>query len=61
MTAVPTEHQEQAALFEWAARYKSRYVMYEIPNGVKRAIQTAAMLKAGAERGATGDNPVVVA
>lgn len=46
MTAVPTEHQEQVALFEWAAHYRPLDVMYAIPNGGKRAIQTAAMLKA---------------
>lgn len=47
---IPTEHQEQCALFEWAAwmakRIPELHLMHAIPNGGKRDIRTAAMLKA---------------
>ena len=50
MTAIPTEHQEQCALFEWAAwmakQMPELHLMHAIPNGGKRDIRTAAMLKA---------------
>ena len=50
MTAIPTEHQEQCALFEWQAwmakRIPELHLMHAIPNGGKRDIRTAAMLKA---------------
>ena len=50
MTVIPTEHQEQCALFEWAAwmakRIPELHLMHAIPNGGKRDIRTAAMLKA---------------
>ena len=50
MTVIPTEHQEQVALFEWAAwmakRIPELHLMHAIPNGGKRDIRTAAMLKA---------------
>ena len=47
---IPTEHQEQCALFEWAA-WMAKHIpelrlMHAIPNGGKRDIRTAAMLKA---------------
>lgn len=50
MTVIPTEHQEQVALFEWAA-WMAKHIpelrlMHAIPNGGKRDIRTAAMLKA---------------
>lgn len=47
---VPTEHQEQVALFEWAAwmarKHPDLLLMHAIPNGGKRDIRTAARLKA---------------
>ena len=47
---VPTEHQEQCALFEWAAWQEGIWpelrLLHAIPNGGKRDIRTAAMLKA---------------
>lgn len=47
---IPTEHQEQCTLFEWAAWQEGFWpelrMMYAIPNGGKRDIRTAAMLKA---------------
>lgn len=47
---VPTEHEEQVALFRWAALYARRYpslgLMFAIPNGGKRAMTTARRLKA---------------
>lgn len=50
MTAIPTEHQEQCALFEWqewmAKQMPELHLMHAIPNGGKRDIRTAAMLKA---------------
>lgn len=46
----PSEHDEQAALFEWAEWMRERYPalrrLYAIPNGGKRDIVTAARLKA---------------
>lgn len=49
-TVIPTEHQEQCALFEWAAWMETVWpelsLMHAIPNGGKRDIRTAAMLKA---------------
>ena len=48
--AIPTEHQEQVALFEWAAwmarKHPDLLLMHAIPNGGKRDIRTAARLKA---------------
>ncbi len=45
-----SEHQEQAALFEWAAwnspRVPALKLLYAIPNGGKRDKATAAKLKA---------------
>ena len=50
VNVIPTEHQEQVALFEWAAFQQGFWpelrLMYAIPNGGKRDIRTAAMLKA---------------
>lgn len=47
---VPTEHQEQCTLFEWAAWQEGIWpelrLLHAIPNGGKRDIRTAAMLKA---------------
>lgn len=48
--AIPTEHQEQCALFDWADFAESKIpalrLLHAIPNGGKRDIRTAAMLKA---------------
>ena len=50
MTQVPTEHQEQAALFAWsdwmATVMPELSLMYAIPNGGHRSKQTGALLKA---------------
>ena len=47
---VPTEHEEQVALFQWAeaneAQYPSLAMLAAIPNGGYRPMATAAMLKA---------------
>ena len=47
---IPSEHQEQVTLFEWAAWMGTQLPelkkMHAIPNGGKRDIRTAAMLKA---------------
>lgn len=45
-TPVPTEHWEQTQLFAWAANHQVLDLMYAIPNGGKREIQTAMRLKA---------------
>ena len=49
-TVIPTEHQEQCALFEWAAFQEGFWpelrLMHAIPNGGKRDKVTAARLKA---------------
>lgn len=42
----PTEHQEQVQLFAWAAYRPELALLHAIPNGGKRDIRTAAMLKA---------------
>lgn len=45
-----TEHDEQVALFEWAALHRATYpelgLLFAIPNGGKRHIGTARKLKA---------------
>ena len=46
MTQIPTEHQEQVMLFQWADWALRPNLLYAIPNGGKRDIRTAAMLKA---------------
>lgn len=43
---IPTEHDEQCALFAWAAWKPELHLMHAIPNGGKRDIRTAAKLKA---------------
>ena len=47
---VPSEHNEQVWLFEWAKAMKAQYpalgLMFAIPNGGKRHIGTARKLKA---------------
>ena len=55
-TYVPTEEEEQTALFEWAALCKGKYpgleLMFHIPNGGKRSKAEAARFKAaGVKRG----------
>lgn len=50
ITPMPSEHEEQVALFKWADYKKARWpeleLMYAIPNGGKRDRVTAALLKA---------------
>lgn len=47
--ACPSEHQEQKWLFQWAefqsARYPALKLMYAVPNGGKRDIITASVLR----------------
>lgn len=55
-TILPTEEQEQEALFDWADRMLHKYPtlgwMHSIPNGGKRSKATAARLKAtGVKKG----------
>lgn len=56
MNPYPTEDQEQATLFQWAALQERRWpelrMLYAIPNGGKRSKPTAANLKrTGVRRG----------
>ena len=50
MNQIPTEHQEQAALFAWAdwmaTVMPELSLMFAIPNGGHRSKQTGALLKA---------------
>ena len=50
MRIIPLEHEEQCALFDWAAWMEKTIpalkLLHAIPNGGKRDIRTAAMLKA---------------
>lgn len=53
---VPTEHQEQCALFEWAAQSRGKWpelaLLYAIPNGGHRLPAVAGKLKAeGVKKG----------
>ena len=49
MSNVPTENAEQAALFEWAQYAEGKHpelaLLHAIPNGSKRDIVTATILK----------------
>jgi len=49
MTQIPTENQEQAALFEWAEAASGKYpelrLLHAIPNGGLRDGRTAAVLQ----------------
>jgi hypothetical protein len=49
MTQIPTENQEQAALFEWARLSEKRHpelkLLHHIPNGGARDGRTGAVLK----------------
>ena len=56
MKVVPSEHEEQAALFEWAEMARCKHpclkLLYAIPNGGKRDKITAARLKSeGVKKG----------
>ena len=56
MTIIPTEDEEQAALFDWAARMQARYpelqLLHAIPNGGARHAAVGAKLKrTGVKRG----------
>lgn len=61
VTAVttPTEHEEQAALFAWAAAMEGQYpelgLLFAIPNGGARHPAVAAMLKAEGVRAGVPD------
>lgn len=61
---IPTEHQEQAALFELIDRYKAQYpalgMIFAIPNGGHRHKATAARLKAEGVRAGVPDIFVAV-
>ena len=54
-----SEHDEQVALFEWAALNSARWPclarLFAIPNGGKRARKTAALLKAEGVRAGVPD------
>lgn len=60
-----TEHQEQAALFEWAEWHRERvpalHLMFAIPNGGKRDKATAAKLKCEGVRSGVPDICIPVA
>ena len=47
---IPSEHEEQKTLFEWAAyharQYPELYLLFAIPNGGLRSPKTGARLKA---------------
>jgi hypothetical protein len=47
---MPTEHQEQCALFQWAALHPVKFPdlqwLYAVPNGARVAMSTAKKLKA---------------
>lgn len=51
---VPTEHEEQVALFQWAeaneARHPQLMNLYSVPNGGYRPMTTAAQLKAEGQK-----------
>ena len=46
---VPTEHEEQVALFQWAEAHEEEYeelkLLFAVPNGGYRPMTTAAMLR----------------
>jgi hypothetical protein len=50
LTKVPTEHQEQVCLMQWAALNTTRYPdlawLYAVPNGARTSMSTAKKLKA---------------
>ena len=47
---VPTEHQEQVALFAWSRLHEAKYPdlkwLYAVPNGARTSMSTAKKLKA---------------
>jgi hypothetical protein len=49
-TKVPTEHQEQVALMQWATLHATKYPdlkwLYAVPNGARTSMSTAKKLKA---------------
>jgi len=47
-SVIPTEHDEQSALFSWAvlSRHPELDLMFAIPNAAKRSFKLAAMMKA---------------
>lgn len=60
-----SEHDEQAALFEWAAWNQHRdaalNMLYAVPNGGKRDVVTAARLKAEGVKAGVPDVVLTVA
>ena len=56
---VPTEHEEQVALFQWAeaneAQYAELALLFAVPNGGYRPMATAAQLKAEGVRAGVPD------
>lgn len=59
LAPVPTEHEEQVALFQWAeaneAQYPSLAMLFAVPNGGYRPMVTAAQLKAEGVRSGVPD------
>ena len=56
---VPTEHEEQVALFQWAAANEGEHeelkLLFAVPNGGYRPMTTAAQLKAEGVRSGVPD------
>ncbi len=56
---VPTEHEEQVALFQWAAANEEEHeelkLLFAVPNGGYRPMATAAQLKAEGVRAGVPD------
>ena len=56
---VPTEHEEQVALFQWAAANEGEHeelkLLFAVPNGGYRPMATAAQLKAEGVRAGVPD------
>lgn len=63
--AVPTEHDEQVALFEWAAMNEAKHpelmLLHSTPNGGARHIAVAAMMKAEGQKAGFPDISMNVA
>lgn len=59
VTPVPTEHEEQVALFQWAemaqAEHPELALLFAVPNGGYRPMATAAQLKAEGVRSGVPD------
>ena len=59
ITVAPTEHEEQVALFQWAAANEGEHeelkLLFAVPNGGYRPMTTAAQLKAEGVRSGVPD------